>query len=240
MTDRVASWIRAAERVVVLTGAGISAESGIPVFRGAGGLWRQFRPEDLATPEAFARQPELVWEWYLWRRGLIAAARPNAGHRVIAMWQQERHGIRLLTQNVDGLHERAGSAGPIELHGNLWRVHCAQGCGFSARDSETDGPRSSFRCECGAWLRPSVVWFGEALDSDTLDAAIAEVELADVILVVGTSAVVYPVAMLPQMAQRRGAKIVEVNVEETALTPAADAVLRGAAGEVFPALQEAL
>jgi NAD-dependent deacetylase len=240
MTDRVVSWIRAAKRVVVLTGAGISAESGIPVFRGAGGLWRQFRPEELATPQAFARQPELVWEWYLWRRGLIAAARPNAGHTVIAKWQQTRDGVSLLTQNVDGLHERAGSVAPIELHGNLWRVRCADGCGFSTRDVEDGAPRDVFRCACEAWLRPAVVWFGEALDPATLDSALAAVEEADVILVVGTSAVVYPVAALPQMARQRGARIVEVNVEETPLTPAADAVIRGPAGEVFPVLAEAL
>lgn len=240
MTDRVASWIRAAERIVVLTGAGISAESGIPVFRGPGGLWRQFRPEELATPEAFHQRPELVWEWYLWRRGLIAAAQPNAGHQVIARWQQSRAGVVLLTQNVDGLHERAGSAAPVELHGNLWRVRCVRNCGFAARDIESDAPRVQMRCECGAWLRPAVVWFGEALDPATLDAAIAAVEEADVIFVVGTSGVVYPVAALPEMARRRGARIVEVNVEETPLTPAADAVLRGPAGEVFPALEGAL
>lgn len=238
--DRVADWMRAATRVVVLTGAGVSAESGVPVFRGAGGLWRQFRPEQLATPEAFARQPALVWEWYAWRRERVAEAKPNAGHVTIARWQHERSGVSLLTQNVDGLHERAGSIEPVELHGNLWRVRCASDCGHSARDEHDAPPRDLFRCRCGGWLRPDVVWFGEALHPPTLDAAIAAAEEADLLLVVGTSAVVYPVAALPQIAKRRRARIVEVNVEETPLTHEVDAVLRGPAGEVLPAIQEAL
>ncbi len=239
MIDRVASWMHAAERVVVLTGAGISAESGVPVFRGTGGLWRQFRPEQLATPEAFGRQPELVWEWYLWRRALIAAVQPNAGHVAIARWQREHAGVSLLTQNVDGLHARAGSTRAIELHGNLWRVRCAAGCGFSDEDSFAAPPRTALRCGCGAWLRPDVVWFGEALDPAAIDRAIATVQVAEVIVVVGTSSVVYPVAALPQIARQGGARIVEVNVEDTPLTGAADAVLRGTAAEVLPAIWRA-
>jgi NAD-dependent deacetylase len=240
MIDRVASWIRAAERIVVLTGAGISAESGVPVCRGAGGLWRQFRPEQLATPDAFRRQPDLVWEWYLWRRARIAEATPNAGHYTIARWQQQRSGVTLLTQNVDGLHTRAGSPEVIELHGNLWRVRCVNDCGVAITDDAMDAPRSTLRCACGAWLRPDVVWFGEALDSNAMDRAVNAVAEADVVLVVGTSAVVYPVAALPQLARRRRARVVEVNVEETALSADVSAVLRGAAGEVLPAIEEAL
>lgn len=239
MIDRVASWIRNAERVVVLTGAGISAESGVPVFRGAGGLWRQFRPEQLATPDAFERQPDVVWEWYLWRRARIAEAVPNAGHYTIARWQTQRAGVTLLTQNVDGLHARAGSPPPIELHGNLWRVRCARGCGVVAEDAPDGAARTALRCGCGAWLRPDVVWFGEVLDTAALDAATRAVAEADVVLVVGTSAVVYPVAALPQLARRR-ARVVEINVDETALTADVSAVLRGPAGEVLPALEEAL
>lgn len=236
MIDRVASWMRAAERVAVLTGAGISAESGVPVFRGDAGLWRQFRPDQLASPEAFSRQPELVWDWYLWRRGCIAAVQPNAGHQAIARWQQQRTGVALVTQNVDGLHARAGSAAAIELHGNLWRVRCAAGCEFVALDKATGAPRTVFRCKCGSWLRPDVVWFGEALDAAAIEAAIAIVTGADLLMVVGTSAVVYPVAGLPQIARASGARMVEVNVEETPLTAQADAVLRGRAGDVLPAL----
>jgi NAD-dependent deacetylase len=238
MIDRVAAWMRAAEHLTVLTGAGISAESGVSVFRGPGGLWRQFRPEELATPQAFSRQPALVWEWYLWRRGRIAEARPNTGHEVIARLCGA--GATLLTQNVDGLHERAGAMEPVELHGNLWRVRCAAGCGFTARDGETDPPRSVLRCPCGSWLRPDVVWFGEPLDAAVMATAVEAIERANVVLVVGTSGVVYPVAGLPQIARRRGARVVEINVEETGLSADADAVLRGPAGEVLPALEGAL
>jgi NAD-dependent deacetylase len=234
---RVASWLRHAKEVVVLTGAGISAESGVPVFRGPGGLWRQFRPEQLATPEAFARQPELVWEWYSWRRARIAEAQPNAGHLTIAKWQRGRDGVTLLTQNVDGLHQRAGSAHAVELHGNLWRVTCAAHCGYTTQDDH-GAQRKQLRCECGGWLRPDVVWFGEALNPQRLDEARDAAERADLFFVVGTSAVVYPVAALPQMARR--ARVVEMNVEETPLTAGAHAVLRGAAAEILPALEEAL
>jgi NAD-dependent deacetylase len=237
--DRVISWIRDATRIVVLTGAGVSAESGVPIFRGAGGLWRQFRSEDLATPEAFARQPALVWEWYLWRREKIAAAQPNPGHRAIAALQRARPCVTLLTQNVDGLHERAGSPRPLELHGNLWRVRCQRGCGVSERDDAASAPRSELTCTCGAWLRPDVVWFGEPLDSVVLEAATDAIEAADVVLVVGTSSVVYPVAALPHLARRRDARVVEINVDETPLTPHAHAVLRGTAAQVLPALAEA-
>lgn len=239
MVDRVASWIREAERIVVLTGAGVSAESGVPVFRGPGGLWRHYRPEDLATPDAFRRQPELVWEWYLWRRRRIAEAQPNAAHLVIARLQCTRDGVTLLTQNVDGLHDRAGSPSLIELHGNLWRVKCVDECGYIVRDDES-AARTGLHCTCGAWLRPDVVWFGEALNGDALERAAAAAESADVVLVVGTSAVVYPVAALPQLARRRRAKIVEVNVEATTLSADADAVLRGPAAEMLPALEHQL
>jgi NAD-dependent deacetylase len=240
MVDRVAAWIRDAERVVVLTGAGISAESGVPVFRGPGGLWRNFRPEDLATPDAFRRQPQLVWEWYLWRRERIAAAQPHDGHHAIARLENRRAGVTLLTQNVDGLHERAGSAAPVELHGNLWRVRCAGECGVAVRDREGDAPRAQLRCTCGAWLRPDVVWFGEPLDAAIMKAATDAVEHANVVVVVGTSAVVYPVAALPQIARRSGARLVEVNVEETPLSPHVHAVLRGPAGEVLPDVESRL
>jgi NAD-dependent deacetylase len=240
MIDLVASWIRHAERVAVLTGAGVSAESGVPVFRGPGGLWRQFKPEDLATPEAFRARPEVVWEWYLWRRERIAAARPHAGHAMLAELEARRGGVTLLTQNVDGLHQRAGSAAPLELHGNLWRVRCSAGCGFAVRDHEHEAPRTILRCRCGGWLRPAVVWFGEVLDPEILLAATDVVRRADVVLVIGTSAVVYPVAALPDIARDRGSRIVEVNVDETPLSARADAVLRGPAGTTLPALAQAL
>ena len=240
MITEVASWLREAERIVVLTGAGISAESGVPTFRGSSGLWRQFRAEDLATPESFARQPALVWEWYLWRRGLIAAAAPNDGHRAIARLEQRRSGVTLLSQNVDGLHRRAGSVDPIELHGNLWRVRCANECGVSLRDVESHPPRAQLRCACGAWLRPAVVWFGEPLDPGTLERAGHAAAAADVLLVVGTSAVVHPVAALPDMARRRGVRVVEINIDATVLTPNVDVHLRGAAASILPELVKQL
>jgi NAD-dependent deacetylase len=238
--DRVAAWLRGAARVAILTGAGISAESGVPVFRGASGMWRQFRAEDLATPEAFARDPAFVWEWYLWRRGLIAAAMPNAGHAAIAALQRQRAGVTLLSQNVDGLHARAGSTSAIELHGNLWRVRCADGCGASFLDDDLGPPRRELRCECGGWLRPGVVWFGEPLDPDTLDSATEAAEAADVLLVVGTSAVVYPVAAIPDMARRRNVRVVEINIADTPLSDRVDAQLLGPAATVLPALLERL
>ena len=240
MISEVAGWMRAAERIVVLTGAGISAESGVPTFRGSSGLWRQFRAEDLATPEAFARRPALVWEWYLWRRGLIAAAQPNEGHRAIARLERRRTGVTLLSQNVDGLHRRAGSVEPIELHGNLWHVRCADGCGVRAHDVESAAPREQLRCQCGAWLRPGVVWIGEPLDPDTLERATDAAGAADVLLVVGTSAVVYPVAALPEMAHRRGVRVVEINIDDTPLTPHVDAHLRGSAASILPDLERQL
>lgn len=240
LTDRVAAWIRDAARVVVLTGAGISAESGVPVFRGPAGLWRQFRPEDLATPDAFRRQPQLVWDWYGWRREQIAKAQPNGGHLAIARLESRRPGVTVLTQNVDGLHQRAGSERPLELHGSLWRVRCSDGCGFAVIDKETAAGRSNFRCACGSWLRPDVVWFGESLDSDVLERATTAAEEADVVMVVGTSAVVYPVAALPQMARRRKAKIVEVNITATPLSGEVDAVLRGTASEMLLEVERAL
>ena len=223
----------------MLTGAGISAESGVPVFRGATGLWRQFRPEDLATAEAFERQPQLVWDWYVWRREQIAKAQPNDGHLMIARLEQRRPGVTVLTQNVDRLHQRAGTVAPMELHGSLWRVRCADGCGFATLDTEAV-PREAFRCQCGSWLRPDVVWFGEMLDPEVLDRATQAAEEADVVVVVGTSAVVYPVAALPSIARRRHAKLVEVNVAPTPLSNQVDAVLRGSASEMLVAVEQRL
>lgn len=239
LSERVAAWMRAAEQVVVLTGAGISAESGVPVFRGAGGLWRDYRAEDLATPSAFRQQPEVVWDWYRWRRARIAEALPNPGHDAIAQLQRRRPRITLLTQNVDGLHQRAGSDAPIELHGNLWRVRCSAGCGATEHDAWDAPSRIHLHCRCGAWLRPDVVWFGESLDADTLDRATRAIRGADVVLVVGTSAVVYPVAALPRLA-RRSAKLVEINTDETPLSADAHVVLRGAAGAILPELERRL
>lgn len=226
-----------ARRICVLTGAGISAESGIPTFRGAGGLWREFRAAQLATPEAFRRDPKLVWEWYDWRRGLVLAAQPNAGHLALAEFERHRpDGFTLLTQNVDGLHDRAGSRAVVKLHGDLWTLRC-MGCGEETRDGRVPLPELPPRCEgCGGMLRPGVVWFGEALPEAALNAAFQAASTCDVMLVVGTSAQVYPAAALGPLARQSGARLIEVNVEETPHSELSDVALRGAAGTILPGI----
>ena len=219
--------------VVVLTGAGVSAESGIPTFRGPEGLWRSFRPTDLATPEAFRRDPALVWEWYDWRRQRIAACQPNPAHRVLAEMESVLPDFTLITQNVDGLHQAAGSRNVLELHGNIWRVRCTA-CGWSEEDRRVPLPEIPPHCRCGGLLRPAVVWFGEPLPSHILEAAWEAASRCQMMLVVGTSAVVQPAASLPIIAKRNGAYLIEVNPAETPITPLADEVLRGPAGEVLP------
>ncbi|MCS7043365.1 MAG: NAD-dependent deacylase [Bryobacteraceae bacterium] len=228
-------WLAGASRVAALTGAGISAESGIPTFRGPGGLWRNFRPEDLATPEAFHRDPNLVWEWYDWRRGLIAQARPNLGHYALAELEQKMGGrFMLITQNVDGLHNRAGSQRVLKLHGDIWWTLCTA-CGDVTSDYRVPLPELPPRCaKCGGLLRPGVVWFGEALPARTWEQAEEAARSCDVLIVAGTSAVVYPAASLAPLAKRYGARIIEINTEETPLSGAADLCLRGASGELLP------
>ncbi len=228
-------WLEAAFAVVAVTGAGISAESGIPTFRGSGGLWRQYRPEDLATPEAFARDPKVLWEWYDWRRGLIAKAAPNAGHYSLAGLEKKKPSFVLITQNVDGLHDRAGSRNVLKLHGDIWRLRCTA-CGAERQDERTPLPELPPRCDCGCMLRPGVVWFGEALPMNVWNGAERAARSADVCLVVGTSSVVYPAAGLTPLAKRAGARVIEVNLEETAFSAQVDCSLRGKAGEILPEL----
>jgi NAD-dependent deacetylase len=222
---------------VVLTGAGVSAESGVPTFRGPGGLWREYRPEDLATPEAFARDPVLVWEWYAWRRALIAALAPNAAHFALAALEARTPEYLLATQNVDGLHAAARSRRMVELHGTIWRLRCTS-CPYSRDDRRVPLPELPPRCECGSLLRPGVVWFGEALDEAVVTQAFETARQAEVVLVVGTSSLVYPAAALPEMARASGAFVIEVNPEPTPLTPIADVSLRGTAASLVPALVE--
>jgi NAD-dependent deacetylase len=229
------NWMRDARRVCVLTGAGISSESGVPVFRGASGLWRNFRPEDLATPEAFARDPRLVWEWYDWRRQRIAEAEPNASHFALAELERVKPEFTLITQNVDGLHRRAGSRNVLLLHGDIWTLRCT-GCGLEQTDERVPLPEIPPRCNCGGLLRPGVVWFGEGLPAAVWDNAQKAARSADILLVVGTSAVVYPAAGLVPMAKNAGAKVVEINVDETPLSSGVDCSLRGKSGEILPQL----
>lgn len=250
MTEAVArarELIGRAERIIVLTGAGVSAESGVPTFRGTGGLWKSHRPEQLATPEAFARDPRTVWEWYGWRRSIVASCAPNPAHLALARLALARP-VTLVTQNVDGLHHRAAEAVaesreaaarayPLEVHGAIHRDRCS-GCGarsLGAVEVDTTSAETLPRCAmCGALLRPDVVWFGEPLDMDVLGAAFAAAESADLCLVVGTSSLVYPASAVPETALRAGASLVEVNPEETPLSPLATVTVRAAAGAVLP------
>lgn len=234
--EKARAVLAAAKRITVLTGAGISAESGIPTFRAAmSGLWSQFRPEDLATPEAFATDPKTVWEWYAWRRELVAKVAPNAGHRALAGLERRAPGFTLITQNVDGLHTRAGSGTVIELHGNIMVDRCfAEGCVLTPADEIPGTPPLCARC--GAPVRPGVVWFGEALPPQAFDDAVAAAQSCDVFLSVGTSNVVEPAASLPFTALDAGATVIEVNPERTPLTARATIVLAGAAGAVLPRL----
>ncbi|MCX6596667.1 MAG: NAD-dependent deacylase [Acidobacteria bacterium] len=220
--------LRQARSVMVLTGAGISAESGIPTFRGAGGLWRNFRPEELATPEAFARDPKLVREWYQWRRGVIREAQPNAGHVALAELERRVPEYLLVTQNVDNLHERAGSSKVTHLHGSIFIDRCIE-CGREMT------PVPEEHCACGGWLRPGVVWFGEPLPEAAWQQAAAAAQ-CEVLLVVGTSALVYPAAALIPQAQACGAKVIEVNLEETRVSDAVDVSLRGPSARILPEL----
>ena len=219
----------------MLKGAGVSAESGVPTFRGPDGLWRQYRAEDLATPGAFRRDPRLVWEWYDWRRQLIAGCEPNPAHAAIAWLERQVPEFLLVTQNVDGLHRRAGSVKMVELHGNLWRARCLQE--GTTRDLP-DVPLAEMppRCVCGGQLRPDVVWFGEALPAGALERASQAAGSCDVFLVVGTSAAVQPAASLPLLAREHGAYVVEMNLEPTPLSGNADESHRGKAGDLLPQL----
>jgi NAD-dependent deacetylase len=227
--------LRDANSVAVLTGAGISAESGVPTFRDAQtGLWERYRPEDLATPEAFDRDPELVWRWYAWRRELVGGVEPNAGHRALAEFERRVPRFTLATQNVDGLHRRAGSRNVLELHGDISRTICSRELvavepeGLSGEPPECP--------DCGAYLRPDVVWFGEALPVEAFEKAQDAARASDVFLSVGTSSLVQPAASLPQAAISGGATVVEINPEPTPLTPHADYALQSPAGEALPAL----
>lgn len=235
--DLAVARLAAARRVTVLTGAGVSAASGVPTFRGPGGLWRQYRPEDLATPPAFARNPVLVWEWYDWRRSVIAACQPNRAHEVLAGWSQHFPSFHLLTQNVDGLHERAGTANVVRLHGSIWTLRCWDGCGAPPwTDTTAPLPLLPPRCpSCRGVARPGVVWFGEALDRDDVWRA-QQACSCDMFLIVGTSAIVHPAAGFADIARSRGAFLVEINPEETAATETVDLSLRGTAEAVLDAL----
>jgi NAD-dependent deacetylase len=234
------SFLRGASHWAALTGAGVSQESGLRTFRDAQtGLWAQYKPEDLASPEAFRRDPQLVWDWYAWRREAIKGVRPNPGHYALAEIAQCVPQFMLITQNVDGLHRMAGNQNVLELHGNIQRVRCAD-CHTLAEtwDEESE---SVPRCpKCGGLLRPDVVWFGETLPRDQLEAAVAAARACEVFFSIGTSGVVQPAASLAFAAHNRGAVVVEINAEPTPLTSKANYVFPGKSGEILPGLVKAI
>lgn len=238
--DDLIATLSNAERVVVLTGAGISAESGVPTFREAQtGLWTQYDPRELATPQAFARNPRLVWEWYEWRRSLIQKARPNLAHYALVDLEQAIPTFLLVTQNIDGLHWLAGSRDLIEMHGNIERTKCfdeGHVVGWWPEGGESP-PRCPY---CNGPLRPDVVWFGEGIADHALRAAVDAAAGCDALICIGTSAVVQPVAQLPMIAKRMGAPIIEINPQQTAVSVVADWSLRGKAGDVLPTLVRSL
>ncbi len=222
------------QAVVFFTGAGVSAESGIPVFRGKDGIWNKLKPEELANFDAFMRNPDMVWEWYNHRRQIVQHSKPNPGHLAIAELERLLPEVSVITQNVDNLHRRAGSSKVYELHGNIERSYCVK-CGAKYKD-EPDFSAGVPKCRCGGLVRPDVVWFGEVLPIDQFTASEKAAENCDVFFIVGTSAIVYPAASLIYVAKDSGAFLVEVNVQTTEITSIADESIFGKAGEILPAI----
>jgi NAD-dependent deacetylase len=227
--------LQRARALVVLTGAGVSADSGVPTFRGKDGLWRNFRAEDLATPEAFSRDPRTVWEWYDWRRGLLATKHPNPAHYALAELENRYERFALITQNVDGLHSTAGSKALVELHGNIWKVRCTS-CGQVRLNREVPITLLPLCPECEGLLRPHIVWFGESLNPDDLAQSQEAVLNCDLLLIVGTSGVVYPAASFASVARAAGAFVVEVNLDPTPHSTQVDVALHGRAKDLLPQL----
>jgi len=229
--------IAGSKRITVLTGAGISAESGVPTFRGSGGIWRNYQVTDVATPQAFARDPELVWEFYNWRRDLISKVTVNPGHKALVTLEKHVNDFTLITQNVDGLHKEAGSERLLEIHGNLWEVKCMK-CSLVTMDRSKNMGTLPKCSQCGGLLRPNVVWFGESLDPDIIHKAIEASQNCECMLIVGTSGVVQPAASLAYHAKAEGAVVAEINIEQTPQSGHMDFVLTSPAGKILPMLVE--
>jgi NAD-dependent deacetylase len=227
--------LNTARSVTVLTGAGISADSGVPTFRGADGLWRNFRAEDLATPEAFERDPRLVWEWYNWRRELIATKKPNPAHETVAAMERRFSRFWLITQNVDGLHRDAGSTKLSEIHGNIWKVRCTA-CGLVEDNRRVPIPILPSCTACRAMVRPHIVWFGESLAAEDIATSHAALESCEVLLIIGTSGLVYPAASFAPVAKSAGAFVVEINLDTTPNSGVVDVTLQGRAMDIVPLL----
>jgi len=237
-TQNLITKLKAADSVVFFTGAGISAESGVPTFRGNDGLWKKFRPEELANFDAFVKNPVLVWEWYKYRKKLISNIKPNPGHYAIAEMEKHYKSFAVVTQNIDNLHRRAGSKNVFELHGNIERNYCID-CRKWYSNEEIMSSKDVPKCSCGGLIRPDVVWFGELLPEDQWNNSVKFAEKADVFFAVGTSAVVYPAASLPLIAKRAGAYVVEINIERTELSNDVDELLLGKSGEILPKIVDA-
>jgi NAD-dependent deacetylase len=231
--------LKRAKKVAVLTGAGVSAESGVPTFRGEEGLWSKFRPEELATVEAFMRNPELVWEWYQHRRELMSNVKPNPGHYALAEMEKYFEEFTLITQNIDGFHRLAGSENVLELHGNIRKNKCFE-CSKPFEGEIDLESRELAKCECGGNIRPDVVWFGEMLPERALTGAFDAASQADVFFSIGTSALVHPAASIPIAARRNGAVLVEINLDPTPLSDFADYSIRGKSGEILPRIMAEL
>jgi len=225
-----------ASSITVLTGAGISAESGIPTFRGEDGLWRKFRSEELATPEAFQRDPKLVWEWYDWRRGLVKEAMPNPGHYALVNLENEKTNFTLVTQNIDGLHQLTGNRNIIEMHGNLWQIRCTS-CGVVEENHDVPLKEIHPKCKnCDALGRPNVVWFGEMIPMSIIDNILIAIDKCQVMLIVGTSGLVEPAASMGLIAKHTGKTVIEVNLETTPNSSHYDISILGKSGEILPIL----
>jgi len=237
--EKLINLLRTARSVAVLTGAGISAESGVPTFRGEEGLWKKFRAEELATVEAFMQNPQLVWEWYMYRREIINDVRPNPGHYALVDLENHFEDFTLITQNVDGLHRTAGSKKVLELHGNILCNKCFE-CG-EPYEGEVEIKEGEIpRCDCGGRIRPDVVWFGELLPAAAISGALDASEKAELFFSIGTSALVHPAASMPMAAKRNGAYLVEINLDPTPLSEMADCVFHGKSGEILPLIVERL
>jgi NAD-dependent deacetylase len=238
---QIAQRLKSASRVTVLTGAGISAASGVPTFRGKEGLWRSYSPQELATPEAFQKDPKLVWEWYNWRRELISKCQPNPAHHIIALWSKRYPGFALITQNVDGLHEKAGTENVIRFHGSIWEVLCWNSCKSSPErwiDHTVPLSRIPPSCpHCGGLIRPGVVWFGEGIDPDVLEES-AKALHCQVFMTIGTSAQVYPAAALSDRARANGAFTVEINLEATPASDSVDLSIQGPAEKILQEIED--
>jgi NAD-dependent deacetylase len=236
ISEKLKSLLRRVESICVLTGAGISAESGVETFRGSNGLWSKLKPEELANFEAFMRNPELVWEWYNYRKKIVHDVKPNPAHYALARFEELVKGFTLVTQNIDNLHFRAGSKNVLELHGNIERSYCID-CRKDFDNVEVTQERKVPRClTCNGLIRPDVVWFGEMLPEGVFEAAVEAASRCELFLTIGTSAVVYPAAGLPMTARNNGAYVVEVNTEPTEISQTVNETLLGKAGEVLPQL----